>query len=71
MIAVASEEADKRSWRTLPDEIQLAQLWVPAGDYTLRLRTVGEDGTLVTEESARYLTLRAGETKIFTERVLL
>ena len=71
MIAVASEEADKRSWRTLPDEIQLAQLWVPAGHYTLRLRTVGEDGTLVREESVRLLTLHAGETRIVTERALL
>jgi hypothetical protein len=26
--AVASEESDKRSWRTLPDEIHLARTWV-------------------------------------------
>src|SRR5581483_401637 len=28
-LAVYSEEADKRSWRTLPDEIHLSRLWVP------------------------------------------
>ena len=31
--AVASEEADKRSWQTLPDEIHLARAWVLPGRY--------------------------------------
>ena len=35
-LAVASEEADKRSWQTLPDEIHLARIWVPPGDYRVQ-----------------------------------
>ena len=35
-LAVASEEADKRSWQTLPDEIHLARVWVPPGRYRCR-----------------------------------
>ena len=31
--AMASEEADKRSWQTLPDEIHLGRVWVPPGRY--------------------------------------
>ncbi|NWF74727.1 MAG: hypothetical protein HXY51_17055, partial [Nitrospirae bacterium] len=34
--AVASEEADKRSWQTLPDEIHLARAWVPPGHYQVQ-----------------------------------
>ena len=34
--AVASEEADKRSWRTLPDEIHLARAWVSPGEYRVQ-----------------------------------
>ena len=40
--AIASEEADKRSWRTLPDEIHIARLWVPPGDYDVRTQYAGQ-----------------------------
>jgi hypothetical protein len=39
-LAVASEVADTRSWRTLPDEIQISRLWVPAGEYESRIQPV-------------------------------
>ncbi|HET8579492.1 MAG TPA: hypothetical protein VFL31_00690, partial [Nitrospiraceae bacterium] len=69
-LAVASEEADKRSWRTLPDEVQVARLWVPSGDYELRVRQLARDGGGVGQEFIRPVTLQAGETKLFIERVL-
>ncbi len=69
-LAVASEEADKRSWRTLPDEVQIARLWVPPGDYELRVRPLGRDGARVGQESLRTVTLQGGETKLFIERAL-
>jgi uncharacterized protein len=68
-LAVASEESDKRSWRTLPDEIQIARLWVPAGRYELRIRPIARSG-LAGPESVRTLTVQAGETTFVTERVL-
>ncbi len=61
-LAVASEEADKRSWRTLPDEIHLARLWVPPGRYRVRGGRNPQDG--------RTLTLAAGETAFLIQRVL-
>jgi len=69
-LAIASEEADKRSWRTLPDEVQIARLWVAPGDYELRVRPVGRDGGVVGHESVRTVSLQSGETKFFIERVL-
>jgi hypothetical protein len=65
-LAIGSEEADKRSWRTLPDEIQIARLWVPAGRYELRLRPVDRHGQ-ASAEKVRAVTLQAGETTLFTD----
>jgi hypothetical protein len=62
--AVASEEADKRSWRTLPDEIHLARAWVAPGAYRVG---AGANGT---GPSTKALSLRAGETGIVIQRVM-
>lgn len=70
MLAIASEESDKRSWRMLPDEIQVARLWVPPGEYELRVRAVARDGGVVGREAVQTLTLRQGETRFVTQRVL-
>jgi hypothetical protein len=62
--AVASEEADKRSWRTLPDEIHLARTWVAPGAYRVGSTANG------TAAAAKTLSLRAGETAIVIQRVM-
>ncbi len=69
--AIASEESDKRSWRTLPDEIQIARLWVPAGEYDVAVEAMTGQGSGNTKNSLRTLTLRSGETLFVVERVLL
>jgi uncharacterized protein len=61
--AVASEESDKRSWRTLPDEIHLARAWVPPGTYRVGPASLGDATTKI-------LSLRAGETSIVIQRVM-
>ena len=68
--AVASEEADKRTWRTLPDEIQIARLWVPPGEYELRTRYIGRDAAHIGRDIVKIVTIRGGQTKLFSERVL-
>jgi hypothetical protein len=70
-MAVASEESDKRSWRTLPDEIQIARLWVPAGDYEVRVQPVGRNSARTVAGKTRPLVLKEGETKFLIERVML
>lgn len=69
-MAVATEEADKRCWQTLPAQIQVARLWVPAGEYDLRIRSLAQQGVLAKPETATRVTLRAGDTRFFVERVL-
>jgi len=69
-IAVATEEADKRCWQTLPAQIQVARLWVPAGEYDLRIRSLAQQGGLAKSETAARVTLRAGDTHFVVERVL-
>ncbi len=69
-LAISTEEADKRIWQTLPDEIHIARLWVPPGSYELRVRPLGRGGGSIGREAVHAVTLRGGETKFFTERVM-
>ena len=70
-LAVASEEADKRSWRTLPDEIHLARSWVAPGQYHLQESSLsGVTNPGILSPSVRRLSLRAGETAIVIQRVI-
>lgn len=69
-LAVASEEADKRSWRTLPDEIQLARLWVTPGEYEARISPIARQGGTLKSDAVHALTLKPGETTFLIERVL-
>jgi hypothetical protein len=63
--AVASEEADKRSWRTLPDEIHLARTWVSPGVY--RLQKAPATGVAT---SSKTISVRAGESAVVIQRVI-
>jgi hypothetical protein len=65
-LAIASEEADKRSWRTLPDEIHLVRLWVPPGRYQVQ----GAAFTGPNPSAGRAVELGAGETAFLIQRVL-
>jgi uncharacterized protein len=68
-LAVASEEADKRSWQTLPDEIHLARVWVPPGRYQVQSSAGGFSGPLK-PEAMRALSLGPGETAVLIQRVM-
>jgi hypothetical protein len=68
--AVASEEADKRTWRTLPDEIQIAKLWVPPGEYEFRTQYSGQSTSHIASDVVKTVTICSGETKLFSRRVL-
>ena len=69
-LAVASEEADKRSWQTLPDEIHLARVWVPPGRYQVQNRLGGEFPDPLKPEAMRTLSLGPGETAVLLQRVM-
>lgn len=67
-IAVASEEADKRSWQTLPDEIHVARAWVPPGRYQVSIRPSGQGVTMV--KDGQTVALTAGQTMFIIQRVM-
>ncbi|MBI3357866.1 MAG: hypothetical protein HY038_14055 [Nitrospirae bacterium] len=67
-LAVASEEADKRSWQTLPDEIHVARAWVSAGEYRISIRPFGQ-GMAVGKEG-QSLNLAPGQTTFIIQRVM-
>ncbi|MBI3806719.1 MAG: hypothetical protein HY281_04270 [Nitrospirae bacterium] len=68
-LAVASEEADKRSWQTLPDEIHLARVWIPPGRYQVQSSVSGSLDPLM-PEVMRTLSLEPGETAVLLQRVM-
>jgi len=69
MVAIASEEADKRSWGTLPDRIELGRLWVPPGTYEVELRYTGGFGVLE-KQVVRGVTVQEGQKRFITTRVM-
>jgi hypothetical protein len=70
-LAVASEESDKRSWRTLPDEIHLARAWVSPGQYHVQGASLsGTNASGSGSPPGRTLVLRAGDTAIVIQRVI-
>jgi len=70
ILALGFEEADKRSWRTLPDEIHIAKILIPPGSYTVTLQPVGQDGRNLGSGFEHHFTLSPGETRFMTSRVM-
>jgi uncharacterized protein len=67
--AVASEQADKRSWRTLPGQIRMARLTAPPGTYKLSVEYYSVDQRLI-HRKEETLVLKAGEKRFLTSRVV-
>ncbi len=67
-LAVGSEESDKRSWQTLPDEIHVARAWVSPGQYQVSIRPSGQGVT--TTKDGQTIALTAGQTTFMIQRVM-
>ena len=67
-LTVASEEADKRSWQTLPDEIHVARVWVPPSQYQLSIQPSGQAHP--TSQDGQLLSLSPGQTTFIIQRVM-
>lgn len=70
VIAIASEEADKRSWATLPDRILVGRVMLPPGTYDLEFRNAGRSGREIERYTMRGVTISAGGKHFLTMRVL-
>lgn len=50
-LLLAAQDADTRSWSLLPAKLQVAKVFLKAGNYTATLRHLDRSGQVVTEES--------------------
>ncbi|MGB0910385.1 MAG: COG3014 family protein [Nitrospirales bacterium] len=70
IFAIATEEADIRTWRTLPGEFQVARLWVPPGTYSLTVDSYDPRGQALPGQLTQQVTLKSGDTHFLTQRIL-
>lgn len=66
-----SEQADLRSWQTLPDEIRLARLILNPGEYKLRVDNLNSNRETIEQVDLGTVILKAGEKKFFFIRTAL
>ncbi|MEM6531444.1 MAG: hypothetical protein AAF654_02410 [Myxococcota bacterium] len=66
-VSYAQEEADKRSWVTLPAAINVASIRAPAGATTVQLEFVNRSGTVVGREEVE-VNVQAGKTQFVLHR---
>jgi hypothetical protein len=61
IVGVITEQADTRSWLTLPGEIQLARVPLPPGDYNVNVELVGSGGHVISTRKLGKVTIQRGE----------
>jgi len=69
-LAIASEEADKRSWATLPDRVFVGRMRVPPGTYDVELRHIGTYGGVVATQVLKGITITERGKRFVSTRVL-
>jgi hypothetical protein len=66
--AAASEAADLRSWTTLPAEIRVARLWLPAGKHTVHVSYHTASGGEIGHAVDIPVEVQAGQHKLVSVR---
>ena len=69
MLRGATEVADKRAWFSVPEEIWVSQLDLPAGDHTLQIDYHDAYGAVVSSEQAD-VTIRPGRRSFVMVRTM-
>jgi len=59
-VSAGTEVADTRGWSTLPAEIRMARLAVPAGKHSVRLSLLGQSGQVVEIVEIQNVEVKAG-----------
>jgi hypothetical protein len=70
LYSLLSEQSDKRSWRTLPGQIQMARLLVPPGTYRVEVQFVSRQGHEITGKVFSEVKLQAGKKRFLSSRVV-
>ena len=66
--AAATEQADKRSWRTLPKEIQMANLQLKPGVYNFELLFYDKDNNLLQTKNYSNIKINPGKKTFLISR---
>ena len=67
---VATEQADTRSWRTVPGAFHLARLPLPPGTYTVAVTYYATYGGVLVERKLSAITLAAGAKAFLSDHLL-
>ena len=59
--SAATELADKRSWRTLPDKIIMMRLPLSGGEHSINLKFYGRNNELISEKELKNITVKPGK----------
>ncbi len=68
LAGVLSEQADTRSWSTLPQRIYLVRETLKPGQYDLSLQILGDGGQLLAQKDFPQVVIRAGQKKYLSWR---
>lgn len=67
----AIDQADTRSWTTLPESFQFARLWLPPGKRTIKIEGLNVHGTTTGEDLEVEVDVKPGKTKFINWRSIL
>lgn len=65
---IASEQADLRAWRTLPQTLQATRLYLPEGEYPARILLLGPGGNTLRELDLGTITIKADKHRLINAR---
>ncbi|MBS1983871.1 MAG: hypothetical protein JST16_06840 [Bdellovibrionales bacterium] len=65
---LASDRADLRAWQTLPAELEIARIPLPAGTYDVQMDILGWSGEVIATRSYPKLDIRAGKKQFIVGR---
>ncbi|MGA0164347.1 MAG: hypothetical protein ACO3LE_08935, partial [Bdellovibrionota bacterium] len=71
LLLFAASGADTRSWLLLPQNLQVARVYLPAGTYSLEIQYLDKDGKRVSTESIDKIQFRSNQIQFLQRRSFL
>ncbi|MBI3803954.1 MAG: hypothetical protein HY282_09370 [Nitrospirae bacterium] len=68
--SIATEQADKRSWQTLPGKIRLARVPLSPGEWTGQISYYSNQGQLIEERRLPPVTIEKGKRRVVIDETL-
>lgn len=68
LAGVVTEQADTRSWQTLPNQIFMVRMLLPAGTHTLNLSFLGENGGVRGRDSVPDIKINSNRITFWNHR---